>query len=228
MISKKDARFAPSHVCPPWPPPSAAPHRKLTGKGFPGTGKSWRIAGKSHAQTWRRADGDGNGQRGPLNIRLCAARRRYGSTPHLISGYPYPVTGFAGRRRYPMISNKTVAAQFSSNRDRDADGGDQGPYVSAEYSRIRQLRVASAKTGAAGWLSRSKCNCPRFETRVTASVGARASFQLMPIGSVHHAPPRMTPVRSKYALDHAALASNVHSDPSPCSSVQSKAAPTDL
>ena len=26
-----------------------------------------------------------------------------------------------------MISNKTVAAQFSSNRDRDADGGDQGP-----------------------------------------------------------------------------------------------------
>jgi hypothetical protein len=26
-----------------------------------------------------------------------------------------------------MISNKTVAAQFSSNRDVGADGGDQGP-----------------------------------------------------------------------------------------------------
>ena len=72
-------------------------------------------------------DRDENDQRGPLNIRLRAAGERYGSTPHLISGCPCLVTGFAGRRRYPMISNKTVAAQFSSSRDVGPDGGNQGP-----------------------------------------------------------------------------------------------------
>jgi hypothetical protein len=101
MISKKDAGFAPSHVCPPLASAFGRTASQINSERISGNreflANSRKISMRKRGGAPTETEMVGEDR----SISACAPPVSIRSTPHLISGYPYLVTGFAGWRRYP-------------------------------------------------------------------------------------------------------------------------------